>query len=146
MSAAKCYTWEYRIELPPYDKIVEVLEAFFASYPGGDYTCEQRERYRLLFRRGLWRKSLLGLGELVPHRLVKGQLSQWPTIARVLVRPSPETFVITVRYELYLPKSVPALVSTVQSSVDQHLRKELADLAAYLAECIGLDEPPDIQD
>ena len=34
----KSYTWEYQIEVAPYDKLMEVLEAFFASYPGGDYT------------------------------------------------------------------------------------------------------------
>ncbi len=138
----KSYTWEYRLDTPPYDKIVEVLEAFFASYPGGDYTCELRERYKLRFRRGQWRKSLMGLGELVPDRLVKGQFNHWPIILSVLVRPSPETFIITVRYELYLPKSVPALIPAVQSSVDQHALQELAELAAYLAECMGLDNPP----
>ena len=140
----KSYTWEYRIEVLPYDKIVEVLEAFFASYPGGDYACEQRERYKLRFRRGQWRKSLMGLGELVPDRLVKGQFSRWPILVHVMVRPSPEVFTITVRYELYLPKSVPALIPTVQSSVDEHARQELTDLAAYLAECMGLDDQPTV--
>lgn len=136
------YTWEYRIETRPYDKIVDVLEAFFASYPRGDYTCEQRERYRLRFRRGLWRKSLLGFGPLVPDRLVKGQFNQWPLAVLVLVRPSPTTFLITVRYELHLPKSVRELAPAVQSSVHEHAQQELTDLAAYLAECIDLDEPP----
>ena len=144
MTMQASYTWEYRLELSPYDKIIEVLEAFFASYPNGDYACEARERYKLRFRRGLWRKSLLGLGELVPDRLVKGQFNQWPVIVRVLVRPSPETFLVTVRYELHLPRKVPALVEDVQTSVEQHVRQELADLAAYLAECIGIDTPPDI--
>ena len=46
--------------------------------------------------------------------------------------------------ELYLPKSVPALIPTVQSSVDEHARQELADLAAYLAECMGLDDQPTV--
>ena len=138
----KNYTWEYRIETSPYDRIVEVLEAFFASYPGGDYTCENRERYKLRFRRGQWRKSLLGLGALVPDGLVKGQFNRWPIVVQILVRPSPESFIVTARYELYLPKSVPTLVPAVLSSVDQHARQELADLSAYLAECIGLDEPP----
>jgi hypothetical protein len=85
----RSYTWEYRIDVPPYDKLMEVLEAFFASYPGGDYTCERRERYRLHFRRGLWRKSWLGLGDLVPDRLVKGQFNRWPVIVLVLSSPSP---------------------------------------------------------
>ena len=145
MGAAKSYSWEYRIEVPPYDKIVEVLEAFFASYPNGDYTCERRERFRLVFRRGLWRKSLLGLGELVPDRLVKGQFQQWPIVAWALVRPSPETFLITVRYELHLPKSVPSLIDSVQASVHQHLRTEMGDLAAYLAECMGLEDHPAVE-
>ena len=138
----KSYTWEYRIDAPPYDKLVEVLEAFFASYPQGDYTCERRERYKLRFRRGQWRKSLAGLGPLVPDRLVKGEFNQWPIVVHALVRPSPETFMVTVRYELSLPNLVPALIPAVQSSVDQHARRELADLATYLAECIGLDNPP----
>lgn len=137
----KCFTWEYRIETSPYDKIVDVLEAFFASYPGGDYTCERRETYRLQFRRGLWRRGWLGFGELVPDQLPKGQFNRWPVLLYVLVRPSPSSFLITVRYELYLPKSVPTLVDEVQASVDQHCQSELANLAAYLAECIGMAEP-----
>ncbi len=138
----KVYTWEYRIDVPPYERIVDVLEAFFASYPGGDYTCEKRETYRLRFRRGQWRKRLLGMGDLVPDELPKGRFDRWPLILYVLVRPSPQTFVVTVRYELHLPKHVPALIQEVQASVSQHCLKELRDLAAYLAECIQLAEPP----
>ncbi|NLX22142.1 MAG: hypothetical protein GXY55_10835 [Phycisphaerae bacterium] len=141
---ATSYTWEYQISVPPYDKLVEVLEAFFASYPGGDYSCEQRERYRLEFRRGLWRKNLLGLGALVPDKLVKGQFNQWPVIVRVLARPSPSAYTITVRYELHLPKSVPGLLPAVQESVALHTRKEMDDLAAYLAECVALEEMPEV--
>lgn len=141
---AKRYLWEFRIQIPPYDKLMDVLEAFFASYPGGDYTCERRERYRLEFRRGLWKKSLLGLGQLVPDRLVKGRFSQWPTIVQVLARPSPGTYAITIRYEVHLPRSVPALATSVQRSVGQHARKELEDLAHYLADCAGLDEKPEV--
>lgn len=141
---SKVYTWEYRIKVPPYERIVDVLEAFFASYPAGDYTCEKRETYRLRFRRGQWRRRLLGMGELVPDALAKGRFERWPIVLYVLVRPSPETFLITVRYELHLPKSVPTLISEVQSSVNEHCLKELRDLAAYLAECIQLDEAPAI--
>jgi len=138
----KSYIWNYRIDVPPYDKLLEVLEAFFSSYPGGDYACEKRERFKLLFRRGLWRKSLFVLGELVPDRLVPGQFSSWPLIVRVLVRPSPSIFSIAVHYQLYLPKSICELVQEVQTSVDQHAQKELTDLSAYLAECIGLPDRP----
>ncbi|MBI4578445.1 MAG: hypothetical protein HY718_02010 [Planctomycetes bacterium] len=142
----KVYTWEYRLEVTPYDKLVDVLEAFFASYPGGDYTCERRETYRLQFRRGEWKKGLLGLGDLVPDRLAKGQFNRWPVLLQVLVRPSPATFLVTARYELHLPKSVPSLVAEVQASVNQHCRHELEDLAAYLAECIGTSEKPAVID
>ena len=139
------YTWEYQIDVPPYDKLLEVLEAFFASYPGGDYACERRERYRLEFRRGMWRKSLLGLGELVPDRLAKGQFNRWPILVRVLARPAPQVYTVTVRYELHLPKGIRKLGPTLQSSVDLYARRELADLAAYLAECVGMDQPPQVQ-
>ena len=138
----KFYTWNYRIEVPPYDKLLEVVEAFFSSYPDGDYSCEKRERFKLIFRRGLWKKSLFGLGELVPDRLVPGLFNKWPVLVRVLVRPSPSVFSIALHYELHLPKSVPALVPEVQTSVDQHAQKELTDLSAYLSECIGLHERP----
>lgn len=140
----KSYIWSYRIDVSPYDKLLEVLEAFFSSYPGGDYACEKRERFKLFFRRGLWKKSLFGLGEQVPDRLVPGRFNSWPLIVRLLVRPSPTIFSITIYYELHLPKSVPALVPEVQTSVDQHAQKELADLAKYLAECIGLDTKPTV--
>lgn len=138
----KVYTWEYRLEVKPYDKIVDVLEAFFASYPGGDYTCERRETYRLQFRRGDWRKSWMGLGGLVPATLPKGQFNRWPVIVYVLVRPSPDLFLVTVRYELHLPGSVPLLIPEVQDSVNQHCLKELDDLASYLADCTRMPERP----
>ncbi len=145
MSLYKVYTWEYRLEAKPYDKIVDVLEAFFASYPGGDYTCERRETYRLNFRRGEWKKGLFGLADyLVPAALQKGVFARWPLIVYVLVRPAPELFLVTVRYELHLPRSVPKLIDRVQATVDQYCRKELDDLAAYLAECTGSKELPRI--
>jgi hypothetical protein len=143
---ATCYTWEYRLECRPYDKLVDVLEAFFASYPGGDYTCERRETYRLQFRRGEWKRSLLGFGDLVPDRLVKGQFNRWPLLVYVLVRPSPTRFLITARYELHVPKSLRTLVPEVQASVNQYCRRELEDLADYLAECAGMPERPLILD
>ncbi len=138
----KAYTWEYRLEVKPYDKIVDVLEAFFASYPGGDYTCERRETYRLQFRRGEWKKSLFGLGILVPALLPKGQFNRWPVIVFVLVRPAPESFLVTVRYELHLPRSVPRLIPEVQESVNQYCLKEMEDLSTYLAECTGMGQKP----
>jgi len=144
-SKYRSYTWEYQLQVPPYDKLLEVLEAFFASYPGGDYSCERRERFRLEFRRGAWKKSLFGVGPLVPERLARGQFSRWPVIVRVLARPAPDSFTVTMRYELHLPKSVPSLVPEVQSSVDLYIRRELDDLARYLAECVGLDEPPTVK-
>lgn len=143
----KAYNWEYRLELKPYDKIVDVLEAFFASYPAGDYTCERRETYRLQFRRGEWKKGMLGLGNyFVPAALPKGQFNRWPVMVYVLVRPSPESFLVTVRYELFLPRSVPLLIPEVQASVNQHCLKELDDLAAYLAECTAMDQKPAVHE
>ncbi len=140
----RCYTWEYRIEVPPYERLVDVLEAFFASYAGGDYTCEKRESYRLAFRRGAWKKSIFGIGGLVPDALPKGQFNKWPVLVYALVRPSPANFLATIRYELHLPRAVPGLIPEVRASVDQYCRRELADLAAYLAECIKLPAPPPV--
>jgi hypothetical protein len=139
---SKRYTWDYQLKIPPYDKIISVIDAFFSSYPKGDYFCENRERYKLKFRRGNWRRAWFGLGEKIPDRLPKGQFHQWPIIVQVLVRPSPETFLITIRYDLYLPKDMPGLTEDVQASVDQHIRVELSDLATYLGECVGSSEPP----
>jgi len=140
----KCYTWEYHVTCSPYEKLVDVIEAFFASYPGGDYTCERRETYRLQFRRGEWKKSLLG--QWVPHHLPKGQFGRWPVLLYALVRPSPTSFLITVRYELYLPKSVPGLIPELQTTIHAYCRRELDDLADYLAECIGSNEKPVVSD
>lgn len=142
--APRQYTWDYLVEVPPYDRIISVLEAFFASFPGGDYRCERRERYKLTFRRGAWRRSWLGLGRWTPERLVKGHFEQWPVVVRVLVRPSPRVFTVALRYEVHLPDAAPPLSEEVRTSVDQHARGELRQLAAYLAECIGLDTPPDV--
>ena len=144
MGIFQSYTWSYRIEVPPYERLLAVAEAFFASYSGGDYHCEERQTYKLAFRRGLWRKSLLGLGPLVPDRLVPGNFAQWPVMVRVLVRPSPQIFTMTVRYEVHLPRSCPSLTAETQSAVDQHARKELQDFTAYLAECVPLDAQPEV--
>lgn len=145
MSMTTSYTWNYEIAMPPYDKLVEVTEAFFASYPGGDYRCEVRDRYRLEFRRGLWRRSLMGFGQWVPDRLVKGQFNQWPLLVRVLARPAPDVYSLTIRYELHLPRSVPSLGPNLQASVVLHVEHELSELAIYLARCAELPEPPEVR-
>ncbi len=144
MSLYQCYTWQYELRVLPYEKLMDVLEAFFASYPGGDYTCEHREAYKLSFRRGQW-KRFWGLGPLVPARLPKGQFEQWPLLIHVLARPSPEYYLIAIRYELYLPRAIRSLHPDLQTSVDQHARRELEDLRRYLAECTGSTELPEIE-
>ena len=144
MALYQSYTWNYRLEVPPYERLMAVLEAFFASYPGGDYDVDERDRYKLSFRRGNWRKSLLGLGPRVPDRLVPGEFVLWPLVVRVLVRPAPDAFAITIRYELYLPRSMKALKPETQAAVHQHALKELDDLAAYLAQCLPLASPPEV--
>ncbi len=141
---SKSYKWPYRIDVPPYDKIVAVLEAFFSAYPKGDYTCTTRERYKLEFRRGLWKRAYVVLGPYVPDRLVPGRFEHWPVIVRVLVRPSPEKYAVHIEYQVHLPSNVPELKPEVQTSVDQHARVELEELAAYLAECVGMERPPEI--
>lgn len=139
--SATVYTWDYRLDIKPYDKILSVLEAFFNAYPEGDYATEHREKYKLIFRRGSWKRAWWGLGDWVPDQLVKGDFTLWPLRVRVLVRPSPQTYTISVRYEVHLPGSVRSLSDEVQSSVDQYIRRELDDLTQYLAECTGQSRP-----
>jgi hypothetical protein len=144
MALYRSYIWSYRIEVPPYERLPAILEAFFASYPGGDYDVEERDRYKLSFRRGLWRKSLLGMGPRVPDRLPTNQFSEWPLIVRLLVRPAPDLFTVTIRYEVYLPRPMTSLNPETQTAVDLHARKELADLVVYLAQCLQLEATPDV--
>jgi hypothetical protein len=144
MALYQSYTWSYSLAVPPYDRLLAVLEAFFASYPGGDYNVDERDKYKLAFRRGLWKRSLLGLGPQVPDRLVPREFAQWPVIVRVLVRPAPEVFTITIRYEVHLPRSVKTLKPETQAAVHLHAMQELADLAAYLAQCLPLATPPEV--
>ena len=143
MSLYQCYTWTYQLAVPPFERLMEVLDAFFSSYPKGDYAREHREQYKLQFRRGLW-KRVLGLGPFVPVRLTPGDFSQWPVLALVLARPSPEKFLISIRYELYLPRPIRTLDDEVQASVNQHIHLELQDLADYLRECMKLDTLPEV--
>jgi hypothetical protein len=142
--AGKFYNFKYKLEIPPYDRVVDVLEAFFVSYHGGDYTCEHREKYKLSFRRGEWKRTVSSFGMRVPDQLVKGQFNRWPLVIRVLARPSPESFSIAVHYELHLPETMKGLSQAVLDSVDAHARKELAELASYLAECVGISQPPEV--
>ena len=122
---------------------MDVLEAFFSAYPKGDYSREERATYKLMFRRGIW-KRFMGFGPIVPGRLVPGDFSQWPILLHVLARPSPEKFLISLRYEIYVPRDMKGLTPAVQSSVHQHLELELHDLAAYLTECMKLEQLPEI--
>ena len=139
------YSWKHELEIPPYDKVIDVVEAFFCSYPDGEYSCESKSTYKLEFRRGAWKRSITQLGDFVPEKLVKGQFAKWPIVVKVMVRPSPTTFHIAVHYDLYLPKGTDSLAPNVQSSVGQHARRELAALADYLAECVGIDTPPKVK-
>lgn len=140
--AHKYYNFKYRIDIPPYDRAIDVLEAFFVSYHGGDYSCEHRDQYKLSFRRGAWKRTIASLGTRVPDQLAKGQFDKWPVIVRVMVRPSPEVFQIAIHYELNLPETMKGLARAVLDSVDAHVRKELGELASYLAECVGISQPP----
>lgn len=143
--AHKYYTLKYKLEIPPYDRIVDVLEAFFVSYPGGDYACEHSDKYKLSFRRGEWKRTLSSLGMRVPDQLAKGHFEKWPIVVRVLVRPSPEAFSIAIHYELHLPETMKGLGQTILDSVDAHICAELGHLADYLAECVGISQPPAIR-
>lgn len=144
MPLYQCYTWDFELTVPPYERLVAVLDAFFSSYPPGDYTRELCEEYKLEFRRGAW-KRMLGIGPMAPGRLTPGDFTQWPVRLRVRTRPSPESFLVAVRYELYLPRSVKTLSPAIQRSVAEHARVELEDLARYLAECMHLPEPPAVE-
>ena len=142
--AHKYYNFKYKVEIPPYDRVIDVLEAFFVSYHGGDYACEHRDQYKLSFRRGSWKRTVASWGVRVPDHLAKGQFNKWPVIVRVMVRPSPEMFRIAVHYELYLPETTTGLGQAVLDSVDAYVRKELGELAGYLAECVGISQPPEV--
>jgi hypothetical protein len=137
----RSYTWTYQTQVPPYERLLDLLDAFYSANPLGDYTREEREAYKVRFRRGSW-KRLAAIGPLVPARLVPGDFTQWPVMVSVLARPSPEAFHIAIRYDVHLPRGIKELDPKVQSSVDQHIRLELRELAAYLAECMGLSDPP----
>ena len=142
--ATKYYSFKYQVEIPPYDRVIDVLEAFFASYHSGDYACEHRDKYKLSFRRGAWKRTVASWGTRVPDQLAKGQFSKWPVIVRVMVRPSPEMFHIAIHYELHLPETMKGVGQAVLDSVDAHVRKELGELARYLAECVGIRQPPNV--
>ena len=141
----KYYSFKYKVEIPPYDRMIDVLEAFFVSYPGGDYACEHRDQYKMGFRRGAWKRTIASWGTRVPDQLAKGQFNRWPVLVHVLVRPSPETFSIAIHYELHLPETMKGLSQAVLDSVDAHVRKELGELASYLAECVGISQPPAVE-
>lgn len=144
MPLYNCYTWDFRLNVSPHERLMDLLDAFFSSYPPGDYTRELREEYKLEFRRGMW-KRMLGFGPMAPARLPKGEFTLWPVKVRVLARPAPDEYLVSIRYELYLPRAIKELSPAVQCSVAQHIAVELEELARYLAQCIPLDEPPSVE-
>ncbi len=80
----------------------------------------------------------------MPVALAKGQFNQWPLVVHALIRPSPQTYRVMIRYELSLPDGVRELQPEVQTSVAQYVRQELEELSAYLAECAGQPTTPEV--
>ena len=114
-------------EAPPIPSIHAAAEAFFCSYPQGEYTLQQRERFRMTFRRGRWERR--SPTEIVPAAEAGDEPEDLPVILRVLIQPRPDSLLLTVKHEA-LPGAVAPRAR--KKELARRFRAEARDFQAYI--------------
>jgi hypothetical protein len=115
--------------------IHEVTEAFFCSYPGGEYTLAGKERFRLTFRRGPPPRE--DDGQIVLSLRGDGPPDEMPVVLRVLFQPRADALLITVKHEVHAGKS---LGTPTRKRLAAIFRREVRDFRTYLRENFGTPE------
>lgn len=139
--------WQYVVKLPFQDKLHDAIHAFLRTSDHGEWTADDKEPsdgFFLHYRRGNWRRSLLGFGTaLVPACTSFPESKKTKTIPMQLqlkVRPGPET-IITARYRAFFSYdakwSWPKELKVAEQRVADVVRAEIDALLRYLTEVYG---------
>ncbi len=134
-AARKPLRWSADFLAAPIATIHEVTEAFFCSYPGGEYTLEGKERFRLTFRRGPPPRE--DDGQIVLSLRGDDPTDQLPVVLRVLFQPRADALLITVKHEVRAAKSVGTATRKKLAAIFRH---EVRDFRTYLRENFGSPE------
>lgn len=131
-AARRTARWSHRFRAPAIAAIHEAAEAFFCSYPEGEYTLRARERFRLTFVRGAWQVG--PGGRLTPHP--QAPPADRPVLLRVLLQPRPDSLLITLKHEV--PGGA-APAADARQRLTAHFAREASDFRAYLRRSFGGD-------
>jgi hypothetical protein len=126
--------WSEEFRAPLVESIHDVAEAFFCSYPRGEYTLVQRERFRLTFRRG--RPLAEDDGQIVLSLRHEAEAPEdQPVVLRVLLQPQMDSLVVTMKHEVTPRRSLGAIA---RKRLAAHFRREVRDFQAYLRKNFGV--------
>jgi hypothetical protein len=123
--------WSSRIRVGRIDTIHEVAEAFFCSYSEGEYALTVRERFRMTFHRGQWRRTE---GGLTAAGSPADDVEDMPVILRLLFQPRPDSLLITMKHEAHLDAALPG---AVRKALTTCFKREVRDFEAYLRNNFG---------
>jgi len=140
IAGGKPVQWSGKFRTGRIETIHTAAEAFFCSYPGGEYTLGDRERFRLTFHRGPWHDQ--GGGQLVPVAYAGARPDELPLILRVVMQPRKDGLLITVRHEVIPPA---ALSRADRKALTRRFKREVAAFRSYLADNFAppADQKPD---
>ncbi|MGB2820664.1 MAG: hypothetical protein WBF17_06755 [Phycisphaerae bacterium] len=127
--------WSEEFLAAPIPTIHEVTEAFFCSYPRGEYTLEGRERFRLTFRRGPPPRD--DDGQVVLSLRGDERPGELPVALRVLFQPRADALLITAKHEVHAAKSLGAVTRKKLAAI---FRQEVRDYRTYLRDNFGTPE------
>ena len=133
-AARRTARWSHRFRAPPIAAIHEAAEAFFCSYPEGEYTLRTRERFRLTFVRGAWQVG--SGGRLTPHP--QAPAAERPILLRVLLQPRPDSLLITLKHEA--PGGT-APAGDAREKLTAHFDRVASDFRTYLRRNFGPGRP-----
>jgi len=134
-AARKPLRWSQEFLAAPIPTIHEVAEAFFCSYPRGEYTLAGKERFRLTFHRGPAPQE--DDGQIVLSLRGDPALEDLPVVLRVLFQPHADVLRITMKHQVHVGKSLGA---TTRKRLSALFRREMGDFRTYLRENFGSPE------
>ena len=126
--------WSDEVLAPPIDRIHDVVEAFFCSYPGGEYSLVGKERFRLILHRGGQAQEEDDGRIVLSLRREMENPEDMPVTLRVLFQPSAEALRVTLKHEV-LPRR--PLGRRARRKLARHIAREIGAFREYLYQSFG---------
>jgi len=141
--STKIVQWRSSITIPFDEGVHNVVHAFLRTSEWGEWIADetaQSDPFVLKYRRGLWRRSLLGSLGLGPRLVHRDWISQGkraaPMRLTVTLRPSPRDVQIIVRH--YFDAGCAPFFTKAASYFSEWVHTEVNGLAYYLAKVYSL--------